>query len=905
MPTMARLIVRFGTGTPSTASLDECGGKAVNLVLLDAAGLPVPPGFVVTTSAYRAFVDANGLAAVTRTALADLREAEADADRLERASVAIRAAFRGGEIPTPVREAIAAEAAGYEDVPVAVRSSATAEDLPELSFAGQQDTFLNVIGADAVLASVVDCWSSLWTARAIGYRERAGIGHDDVALAVVVQQLVAADVSGVMFTADPLDGRRDRVVVDATYGLGEALVSGQVEPDHYVITDGGRVVERTLGAKAVATVPRSGGGVDTVAGVGSELSLSDVQLIELAAMGRRVEALYATPQDIEWAYAGGHLRLLQSRAVTSLYPVPDPGAGPGEPDWDGFPAWLSFGGFQGMLEPITPLGQDGLLVLAGGLARLFGGAVPPHSLTAVPFLRVAGDRLWVRVDRALRTRLGRRLLLAFLPVGDPAAAAIVAGLAEPRLEPGPGATPTRRLLPSLIRALTRVLGAVPLLLRDPAAVRARLESECERLVHETEQRERAASSRPAGEARLLARLDAMTASLEPAFGVLLPRFGPIMGPTVLTQHRLVQLGGASALGTLRSLDGNVTTQMDLALWRVAAVIRADPEAAERFVTGSPAELAADLRAGRLPQPVTAAVSGFLDRWGMRGVGEIDLGHPRWSDDPSSVMSSLTSYVSLPSDAPAPDVAFERGKAEAAEALDLLLADLGRRGPHGRLQGRQVRFLVSRVRATFGARETPKFTLVRMLGIVRAGLLASGAELTEAGRLTAPDDVLMLHLDELRSAWTTDPHDLRALVAQRRATQQREARRRQVPRLILGDGRTFYEGVVDPGDGSIGGSPVSPGVAEGPVRVVFSPADAGLQPGEILVCPGTDPAWTPLFLIAAGLVTEVGGMMTHGSVVAREYGIPAVVGVHDATTRLTTGTRIRLDGSAGTISILDR
>ena len=217
----------------------------------------------------------------------------------------------------------------------------------------------------------------------------------------------------------------------------------------------------------------------------------------------------------------------------------------------------------------------------------------------------------------------------------------------------------------------------------------------------------------------------------------------------------------------------------------------------------------------------------------------------------------------------------------------------------------MRFLVSRVRATFGARETPKFTLVRMLGIVRAGLLASGAELAEAGRLTAADDVLMLHLDELRSAWTTEPHDLRALVAQRRATQQREARRRQVPRLILGDGRTFHEGVVDPGDGSIGGSPVSPGVAEGPVRVVFSPADAGLQPGEILVCPGTDPAWTPLFLIAAGLVTEVGGMMTHGSVVAREYGIPAVVGVHDATTRLTTGMRIRLDGSAGTISILER
>jgi pyruvate,water dikinase len=373
MPTMSTLIMGFGAGAPGTAALAECGGKAVNLVRLAAAGLPVPPGFVVTTSAYHAFVAANDLATAISSALTALDPDHPDADALEAASASIRAAFRAGTVPGEITDAILAELAERPEVPLAVRSSATAEDLPELSFAGQQDTYLNVVGVQAVMAAIVDCWSSLWTARAIGYRMRAGIEHADTALAVVVQEMVEADSSGVMFTADPVDGRRDRVVIDATYGLGEALVSGQVEPDHYVVADGGVVVERTAGAKAVATVPRPGGGVDTVARTGDSFALTDVQLIELAAVGRRIEELYESPQDIEWAYAHGHLHVLQSRAVTSLYPLPDPAAGPGEAVWDGFPAWLSFGSFQGMLDPITPLGRDAIMLLARGLVRLFGG----------------------------------------------------------------------------------------------------------------------------------------------------------------------------------------------------------------------------------------------------------------------------------------------------------------------------------------------------------------------------------------------------------------------------------------------------------------------------------------------------------------------------------------------------
>jgi pyruvate,water dikinase len=903
MPTMSTLIMGFGAGAPGTAALAECGGKAVNLVRLAAAGLPVPPGFVVTTSAYHAFVAANDLATAISSALTALDPDHPDADALEAASASIRAAFRAGTVPGEITDAILAELAERPEVPLAVRSSATAEDLPELSFAGQQDTYLNVVGVQAVMAAIVDCWSSLWTARAIGYRMRAGIEHADTALAVVVQEMVEADSSGVMFTADPVDGRRDRVVIDATYGLGEALVSGQVEPDHYVVADGGVVVERTAGAKAVATVPRPGGGVDTVARTGDSFALTDVQLIELAAVGRRIEELYESPQDIEWAYAHGHLHVLQSRAVTSLYPLPDPAAGPGEAVWDGFPAWLSFGSFQGMLDPITPLGRDAIMLLARGLVRLFGGTPGRFSTTSLPLVREAGERLWIRVDKALRTRLGSQILPVFLGLADPAASSVVASLDEPRLQPSPTATPARRFIPKAFRFLGAFATAAPRLVRNPESLRVRLDAACDRMVHDTDERFRLAATRPVGEPRLRARLDQMQRALEEMFPVLLRHFGPIMGPSSLTQRRLVALGGPRALATLRSLDGNVTTEMDLDLWRVATVIRADEDARRRFAEAGADDLAADLRAGRLPPAVQAAITGFLDRWGVRGVGEIDLGHPRWADDPAPVMASLASYVALPEHVDAPDVAYEKGKEEAADALRTLVADLRSQGPAGWIKAAQIRFLVTRVRATFGARETPKLTIIRVFGVIRAGLLASGRELVDAGRLDRADDVLMLHVTELRDAWQTDPAHLRTVVAERRAIQAREARRRRIPRVMLGDGRTFYEGVSDPGDGSIGGSPVSPGRVEGLVRVVLSPTSAGLQPGEIMVCPGTDPAWTPLFLVAAGLVTEVGGMMTHGSVVAREYGIPAVVGVHDATTRLRTGMRVVLDGSAGTITVL--
>jgi pyruvate,water dikinase len=294
---------------------------------------------------------------------------------------------------------------------------------------------------------------------------------------------------------------------------------------------------------------------------------------------------------------------------------------------------------------------------------------------------------------------------------------------------------------------------------------------------------------------------------------------------------------------------------------------------------------------------------FLDKYGMRGIGEIDLGQPRWREDPTPVMHTLQSYLQIDPEF-APDVLFRKGAKAAEEAIENLAAE-ARHQRGGWIKEKLVRAAARRVRLLMGARESPKFFAIRAMGLVRKFLLEVGAEFAASGTITRPDDLFFLHVAELKAMARREPQDWNALITRRRLTYQRELRRRQVPRVLVSDGRAFHQGVgagTDTGD-IITGSPVSPGIAEGIVHVVLDPRNARLVPGEILVCPGTDPAWTPLFMTAGGLVMEVGGMMTHGSVVAREYGIPAVVGVHQATLKLKDGQLIRLDGTTGRIAIL--
>jgi phosphohistidine swiveling domain-containing protein len=870
------------------ATLERVGGKGANLAELARAGFDVPPGYLVTTEAYRAFVAANHIG----EQIVDLarRVAPADPVALERISEQIRALFEGGEVPAEIASAAtdAYHALAPDAIPVAVRSSATAEDLPGLSFAGQQDTYLNIVGDAALLDAVKRCWASLWTARAIGYRARNGITPDDVSLAVVVQQLIPSEVSGVLFTANPLTGRRGETVIDASYGLGEAIVSGQVEPDHYVVDPAGRqIISRKLGAKALAIVPRAGGGVEHVAGTGERQALADAQILELADTARRVAEHYGTPQDIEWAWAGGRLYLLQSRPITSLYPLPASAAGQRETR-----AYWSFGSVQGVVEPFTPLGRDMIRVIAGGMFEL----LQIRTTTPQAALVDAGGRLFIDITDATK------IFSFVLANTDPASAQTLRRLvADGRLalrNPFDRAK-VRVLRPTTLRVLVRALAAA----YAPAFRRAQAAAMAEARIEETR--------REVEKAKTLGELLVVIEGALPLFVTqAMPHLVPVVALGIasmkLVDNLLVKWLGmqpGAVFQLLRGLPGNVTSEMDLRLWAEVQAIRADP-AARAFMLEQPIEGVAEAYGrGELPPVAQRAVTDFMQRYGMRGVGEIDFGRARWRDDPTPILQTMHNYLQQDNPDLAPDVVFARGAAEA----DRLAAEWVARVRETRFGAARARLLglaIDRMRKLAGLRESPKFYVVQLFGLFHAALLKIGRTLAQQGTIARPEDMFMIPLAELRRFARGEPVDLRAIAAAEHDAYARERARARMPRMLLSSGETFYDGLTAEGADDLVGDPVSPGMVEGIARVVLDPRGVRLAPGEILICPATDPGWTPLFLTAGGLVMEIGGMVTHGSVVAREYGIPAVVGVHGATTRIQTGQRIRVDGTQGRITVLE-
>ena len=890
------------------ASRESSGGKGANLVRLTRAGFDVPRGFIVSTNAYREFVKTNKLDGIIQQALEGLKPEDADA--LENASQTIRRAFEGGVLPSGIHQEIqtaytelnreSGVSSGESGVgsprPVAVRSSATAEDLPDLSFAGQQDTYLNIIGEEQLLKALVDCWSSLWTARAIGYRIRNHISHEEAALAVVVQEMVQSDVSGVLFTGNPLTGALNESVIDATFGLGEALVSGQVEPDHFVVRADSNstfsVVSKTRGAKSIATRSKAGGGVESIEEAAeARQTLTESQIQQLAATGQRIQEEYGAPQDIEWAFADGKLYTLQARGITSLFPVP-------KVSFDPLLIWISFGAVQGLVGPLTPLGQDTIRHVAAGAGKMFGVTIRPEE---VDVLGLAGERVWIKFSDVLRHPLGSRIAKEVLKFGEPSTGQILHSLSsDARVGLGEGKftlTTAWRLLRFFVPVLLRLIRNMA----RPEHARERFDAAIETYLSTAQLP--AASNRFERLANVVAF---MRERLARVLAFLLPRFIPTFGPGIASLALLTRLSGDYnlALEVTRGLPDNVTTEMDLVLWDTAKQIQADAESRAIFAVSSAAELASQYRNGTLPLTSQKVIARFLEKYGMRGVGEIDFGQPRWREDPTPVMHTLQSYLQI-EPAFAPDVLFAKGAQAAQAAAEKVIANV-RKGHGGWLKAKIARAAARRVRLLMGARESPKFFAIRTMGIVRKELLKVGQEFADAGTINQADDLVFLRLNELEALSKNETRDWKSLIAERRATYERELRRRQVPRVLVSDGRAFYEGVgaeTDTGD-VITGSPVSPGVAEGIVHVILDPRGVHLAPGEILVCPGTDPAWTPLFMVAGGLVTEVGGMMTHGSVVAREYGIPAVVGVHQATLRLKDGQKIRVDGTQGKIMVLE-
>jgi rifampicin phosphotransferase len=936
----------LGLEAVTAAMVPVVGGKAANLGELLAAGLPVPGGFCLTTAAYRQ-ATAGQARAARLGAVHDALQNTGDDDLPALAALAgqARDAIRAARVPPDITAAIeAAYAALGTDVPVAVRSSATAEDLPSASFAGQQDTYLNVVGAAAVVDAVRDCWASLWTDRAVSYRATRGINPAAVALAVVVQRMVDATAAGVLFTANPITNRRQQAVIDASPGLGEAVVSGAVNPDHFVVDPvTGRVLERRLGDKLIAVRPLAGGGTHTVAASngGAAACLTDRQAAELAALGRRVEQHFAAPQDIEWAIdGGGRLWLTQSRPITTLFPVPQrpsakeladaveadqdgrllgapagaaAGAAGGAAAGDkrsGTRVYLCLSLAQGLTRPLTPMGLAAFRLITSSAARAAHFDVPqPHNGPS-PYAE-AGQRMYFDLTAVARSATGRRIVPRVFDVMEARSATVLRTVFE-----DPRFSVTRRTPLSLLRHLApiAVRGRVP-----AGLLRATLRPDTALRRTNRQAREFRDSLQLSAGATALQRIDHAEHVLGGLFFSVVPSILPL---PVLGFASLALVG--KLLGgdrwdelqvVLRGLPNNVTTEMDLELWRLAQVIRNDGGSRTAMTGRKPAELAGDFRAGQLPSVLQAGLARFMDQYGHRAVAEIDVGMPRWSDDPTHIIGVLANYLRLDAGSVPPDVQFSNAAEDAEAQIGRLVAEA--RG-QGRLRGAVVKAALRRARLFTGLRELPKFQLVVALAEVRKQLLLVGTALTAAGAFDAPDDVFFLDLEEARAGLRrvaeggpggkpgTGRIDLRGLVAERREAYGLELARRHVPRVLLSDG-TEPEAVHPAGAsgeaaqaGVLTGSPASAGTVTAAARVILDPVGAHLEPGEILVAPSTDPGWTPLFLTAGGLVMEMGGANSHGAVVAREYGIPAVVGVPDATLRLTTGQQITVDGGAGTV-----
>jgi pyruvate,water dikinase len=839
--------------------LATVGGKAANLGELTRAGLPVPPGFCVMTEAYRQVA------------------AQAGVDGSHEAGKA-RELIVGTPIPAEISEAILADYGKLgDDVPVAVRSSATAEDLPFASFAGQQDTYLNVVGGEAVLDAVRRCWASLWTDRAFAYRASNGIDNSTVQLAVVIQRMVQSEVAGVMFTANPVTGRRHEYVIDASPGLGESVVSGAVNPDHFVV-QGNKIVERRLGDKRLVIRSLPGGGTEHVEQEASdEACVSDEQVLALAKLGEKVEQHYDSPQDTEWAIdADGELWLTQSRPITTLYPLPDVSTKDTR-------AYFSFSVAQGLYRPITPAGIAVFRMLASSASQEIIGVKVADPLAGPPVFAEAGRRIYVDATAGVRTAVGRQLMPKILGVMEARSGKALSSLFD---DPRFSLTQKSRRKFALRLLHVAVKYRIPPRLVRALVSPAAAHRNAEKVGAELRQRIALAAG-----ATPIQRLDHVEHVLLKDIIPLMPR----VFPSALVGLGLLGLAG-KLLGkpddlqsVLRGVPHNITTEMDLELWHVATRIRGT-EAAALFRDHPADELARRYKEGTLPD---IGLTEFLKHWGHRAVAEIDVGMPRWSDDPTHILGVLANYLRLDNPDMAPDAQFARGAAEAEGIIDRLASGARRK--------RTVRFALHRARELAGIRELPKYFLIVALGEIRAHLAKIGTELAAAERIENADDVFFLNLKEMREGLNGTSYQ--DVVAERRADYDQELRRRRIPRVMLSDG-TEPEALsqAEPAaDGSLPGTPASAGTVTGIARVVLDPVGAHLEPGEILVAPSTDPGWTPLFLTAGGLVMEMGGANSHGAVVAREYGIPAVVGVADATHRITTGQTITVNGATGIVT----
>ncbi|MEV7807982.1 rifamycin-inactivating phosphotransferase [Microbispora sp. NPDC088329] len=861
-----------------STNVADVGGKGVHLGELSRIdGIRVPDGFCVTTDAFQRVV----AEAPSIDAQLDLLSRVEPDDRaaIRTLSADVRRAVEGVAMPGDLAAAIGESVARLgEHASYAVRSSATAEDLPTASFAGQQDSYLNIVGLAEILRHVRRCWASLFTERAVIYRRRNGFDHRKVRMAVVVQRMVFPDAAGILFTADPVTSNRKIATVEAGWGLGEALVSGLVSGDVYTVRDD-QVVTVAVATKPHFVRASPGGGTQNAPVEPQRQTrpaLTDAQVVRLVRLGRRIEAHFGRPQDIEWCLAGDEFHIVQSRPITTLFPVP-------HTDDRENHLYVSVGHQQMMTDAMKPLGLS------------------LWQLTTPRPMHEAGGRLFVDVAPILATAAGRAYMIGTLGKSDP--------LIRDALQTVVDRGDFLRSLPdeeSGEESGPAPVGGAPAPIETDPAVVTQLIRRSEASVA-TLRREIQDLSGPA-------LLDFILADIAELKRILFdPRSTQVIMAGMeaawwLNDHLETWLGEKNAADALtQSVPHNVTSEMGLALLDVADTIRphADVVAFLQRVAdeGRDGDGFLDELAG-LPggRDTRDAIRGYLDKYGMRCAGEIDITRTRWSEHPATLVPSILGNVRN-FEPGAGRRRFEQGLQESRRKEQELLTRL-RALPDGERKAEETKRMIDRVRTFAGYREYPKYGMVSRYFAYKQALLREADRLVRSGVLREKDDIFFLRFEELHEVVRTNDVDAALILERREAFRSYEAL--TPPRVLTSDGETItgrYRRDDAPA-GALVGLPVSAGTVEGRARVVTDMAQADLEAGDILVTAYTDPSWTPLFVAVAGLVTEVGGLMTHGAVIAREYGLPAVVGVERATRLIRDGQRIRVHGTDGYVEILD-
>ncbi|MCC1488643.1 phosphoenolpyruvate synthase [Bacillus tropicus] len=854
--------------------LSLVGGKGLNLgELSNIQGIEVPEGFCVTTVGYEKAIEQNENLQTLLQQLTKLKLE--DRAQIGEISKEIREVIMAVQIPSDVVEAVAHYLSRFgNEHAYAVRSSATAEDLPYASFAGQQDTYLNIIGKEAILQHVRKCWASLFTERAVMYRMQNGFEHNQVSICVVVQKMVFPEASGILFTADPITSSRKILSIDASFGLGEALVSGLVSADNYKVKEG-KIVDKVISTKKVAIYALKEGGTETkqINSAQQKIqTLSEQQILQLAQIGRQIEAYFGCPQDIEWCLVDNTFYIVQSRPITTLYPIP-------EENDEGNHVYISVGHQQMMTDAMKPLGLSFFL------------------LTTNAPMRKAGGRLFVDATQRLASPASRDYLINTLGKSDP----LIRDALTTIIERDDFITllPDEEKKEKSASKSKLPVSSQPEIENDPAIV-TELIKNSEASLEELKQN-----------MQLKSGVDVFDFILEDIQQLKKVLFNPQsiavimagMNASTWINEKMEQwLGEKNAADTLsQSVQNNITSEMGLALMEVADVIRPYEEVIaylQHVENDSFLDEFVQFKGG---EKAREAIYAFLNKYGMRCSGEMDITKTRWSEKPTTIIPMILNNI-RDFEYGASKRKFEEGLQEALKKEEELIDRL-QQLPDGKQKVEETKRMIRNIRNFIGYREYPKYGMINRYFIYKQALLKEAEQLVQSGVIHEVDDIYYLTFEELHEVVRTKKLNYDLIHKQKNDYKLYE--KLTPPRIMTSDGEIItgkYKRENLPVD-AIAGLPVSSGLVEGRARVILNMEDANLEEGDILVTAFTDPGWTPLFVSIKGLVTEVGGLMTHGAVIAREYGLPAVVGVENATKLIKDGQRIRVHGTEGYIEVL--